>query len=66
MEKTIGEVFEYNGKKLKVVECNFGCENCFFDTGENCIADERLIGECAAYYREDKKSVIFKLLEVDR
>ena len=63
MERAIGEIFEYEGKKIKVVEGGFDCGNCFFDIGENCIANESLIGECAIHYREDKKSVIFKLLE---
>ena len=29
MERKIGEEFEYNGVKLKVVEEDF-CENCYF------------------------------------
>ena len=63
MEIAIGKVFEHEGKKFKVVEDNFNCENCFFDNGKNCTADDFLIKKCSDYYIEDEKAIIFKLLE---
>ena len=63
MERAIGEVFEFEGIKLKVVESVLGCMGCFFDAEKMCTANDCLVGECAICYREDKKSVNFKLLE---
>ena len=32
MERKIGEIFEYKGKRIQVRKSNGGvCENCFFD-----------------------------------
>ena len=61
MERAIGEIFEFDGEKLKVVECE-GCKGCFFDISYNCDADD-YVGECSDYFRKDGKNVIFKLLE---
>ena len=63
MERAIDEVFEFERKKLKVVEVDFlSCKGCFFNTNNNCVADD-YVGECSDYYRKDGKGVIFKLLE---
>ena len=61
MERAIGEVFEFEGKKLKVV-IGEGCGGCFFEY-EPCmdIVSER--GKCTKDHRKDDKSIIFKLLE---
>ena len=61
MERAIGEIFEFEGKKLIVVEGE-GCEGCFFDINDNCDTDD-YVGECSDYFRKDGKDVIFKLLE---
>ena len=63
MERKIGEVFEYNGVRLKVVEGDF-CENCYFrDKRENepCVRSEHILvsGVCSKTKREDHKSVQF-------
>lgn len=63
MERKIGEVFEYNGVRLKVVEGDF-CENCYFrDKRENepCVRSEHISvsGACSKQKREDHKSVQF-------
>lgn len=64
-ERQIGEVFEYQGKKLKVVETaeNF-CFDCYFFDGINCQRTEREGGECSDYKRADYKPVIF--VEADK
>ena len=57
MERKIGEIFEYNGKKYKV-EADAACERCaFFDL--NCGDFETTRGSCTYNKREDKTSVIF-------
>ena len=63
MERKIGEEFEYNGVRLKVVEGDF-CENCYFrDKRENepCVRSEHISvsGACSKQKREDHKSVQF-------
>ena len=35
MERKIGEVFEYEDKKLQVKEISIGCDGCFFDRQYN-------------------------------
>ena len=65
MERKVGEVFEYNGIKLKVVECEnveeFFCGDCFFqsETGDCCV-NEKCLGYCSYEYRKDNKDIIFK------
>ena len=60
MERKIGEVFEYEGKKLKVVETvNNLCFDCYFFDGVNCQRTEREGGECSDSKRADYKPVIF-------
>ena len=56
MERKVGEVFEYNGKKYIVKEIVEGCAGCAFY--DDCIG---LIGRghCSEQFRSDHKSVIF-------
>ena len=67
MERKIGEVFECNGVRLKVVEGE-GCENCYFHNlvpfGNVCKCGEymKIHGECGTI-REDGKSVQFVKVE---
>ena len=67
MERKIGEVFECNGVRLKVVEGK-GCKNCYFHElvpfDNVCKFDEYLDihGKCGAI-REDGKSVQFVKVE---
>ena len=67
MERKIGEVFEYNGVRLKVVEGE-GCENCYFHKitplRYACKLSEHLHihGNCGTV-REDGKSVQFVKVE---
>ena len=60
MERKIGETFEYEGKKLQVVEtANNLCFDCYFFDGVNCQRTEREGGECSDSKRADYKPVIF-------
>lgn len=60
MEYQVGEIFELNGKKYQVIEdVEFDCKNCSFDSTTCWHFDL----DCMSQYREDKKSVNFKLIE---
>ena len=58
MERKVGEIFEYNGVKLKVVreDVPFRCEDCYFqDLDASC---EKI--SCLWRERRDNENVIFK------
>ena len=58
MERKIGEVFEYEGKKLQVKEsASSGCDGCFFD--EQHIPCSKYVAGYCDKFRADKKKVIF-------
>ena len=57
MERKIGEIFEYESKKLQVKEsASSGCDGCFF-VGKCYLSFEA--GQCKAVNRTDRKNVIF-------
>ena len=60
MERKIGEIFEYKGKRIQVRKSNGGvCENCFFD--QICSSDTfDISGLCDEDVRDDGNSVYFK------
>lgn len=63
MERKIGEEFEYNGVRLKVVEGE-ECKNCYFvdkHKGKVCDRNKNISvsGFCSGTNREDSKSVEF-------
>lgn len=61
MERRIGEIFTFNGKKFEVVEGD--CEQCEF-AGEQCAGVEYDdVGECSENKRHDKTNVCFQLIE---
>ena len=60
MERKIGEAFEYEGKKLKVVEDERNvCFDCYFFDGVYCQKTGRERGSCERRERADYKPVIF-------
>ena len=60
MERKIGETFEFEGKKLKVMKDEEGsCDKCFFFKEDNCRSRNPTAGICNGYRRTDKKPVIF-------
>jgi hypothetical protein len=59
MTREIGEVFEYNGVKLIVVEETdyyFGCDKCYM-TGK--CSYEGIEGDCNENHTDDNKNRIF-------
>ena len=68
MERVIGEVFDFNGVKLRVedIDDSFSCNGCYF-YGHNCPCDgiryKNQIGKCFQFYRTDNKNVIFVEVE---
>lgn len=60
-EREIGEVFGYEGKKLKVVETKIStCHNCYFaDRDCDCENTRKVLRECISESRTDHKPVIF-------
>lgn len=61
MERKVGEVFKYNEVTLITIENN-SCEGCFFNDGNICTREARLI-LCSPMFRKDNKNVIFKEME---
>lgn len=60
MEKKIGDIFEYLGRKLKVVKSARDlCFGCYFFDDKHCQRIEREGGECSKSKRTDHNSVIF-------
>ena len=57
MERPIGEIFTYNGKKFEVVEGS--CDDCCFRYINCPLYDD--IGACVS--REDGKIACFKLIK---
>ena len=60
MEKKIGDIFEYLGRKLEVVKSARDlCFGCYFFDDKHCQRIEREGGECSKSKRTDHNSVIF-------
>lgn len=61
MERKIGDIFEYLGTKLEVIESE-SCEDCYFY--ENGCSERFTImtGVCVDWGRSDGKCVSFKEL----
>ena len=67
MERKIGEEFEYNGVRLKVVEA-YGCDKCYFHhlkyyPGACSSSEHYNIHGCCNISRNDRKSVQFVKVE---
>ena len=64
MERKIGETFEYDGVRLKVVEGRnqLSCAGCYiYDAGYDCdVTALEALGFCAGHDREDGKNVLFR------
>lgn len=58
-ERKVGEIFEYEGKKLKVEEkVSSDCYGCFFDE-QHILCSNKVLGYCGSEFRTDKKEIIF-------
>lgn len=62
-ERQIGEVFEYNGVKLKVrKKAAFeGCCDCYFNYKSRYLECSKAI--CLFLHRSDKQNVLFEEIE---
>lgn len=59
MERKVGEIFDYEGKKLEVIESKSdGCAGCFFDE-QHIPCSKNTLGYCGSEFRTDRKEVIF-------
>ena len=59
MERKVDEIFDYEGKKLKVIESKSnGCAGCFFDE-QHILCSNKVLGYCGSKFRTDKKEIIF-------
>ena len=68
MERKIGEIFEHNGTKLRVVDGGIysRCLRCYFkkENGNACIGCfVKGLGFCSATFREDDKNVFFEEIQ---
>ena len=64
MERKIGEVFDYQGKKLKVMEevQHEACKGCYFFE-EDCGQIRSIVGECEHQKRSDNNGVLFAITD---
>jgi hypothetical protein len=65
MERKLGEVFEFEGKKLKAVKSSNGsCKKCYFNNRLTaCGKISENFKNCSEQYREDSKNIVFKEVE---
>lgn len=65
MERRIGEIFEYDGVKLKVAKETRMCDGCFFRYNFKCRKSDQKIGECQAASRSDGGVVFVKVEDME-
>ena len=58
MERKIGEIFEYEGEKLKVIKAGTACDGCYFK-GKSCDNRNYDITGICGWTRKDNQSVRF-------
>ena len=59
IERKIGDIFDYKGKKLRVEKSDVcSCDGCFF-IGQCMSFCKEITGQCEAVDREDSNNVIF-------
>ena len=64
MERKIGEIFECDGKKLKVIEDPFiECDGCYFANERDCTDRLEIRGRCHSAKRKDGRNVTFKKIK---
>lgn len=64
MERRIGEIFEYDGVKLKVAKETRMCDGCFFKYNLKC-RESAQIGECQSASRSDGGVVFVKVEDME-
>lgn len=71
MERKVGEVFDFNGVKLRVERADdeTSCNGCYFrHPRRSCFGSGIIlcVGRCNTIARSDKESVIFVKVEDDK
>lgn len=61
MERKVGEVFEYNGVKLKVIKEIKICKDCYFNSIPKCGNFIQIRGECQSASRSDGGVIFVKV-----
>ena len=60
MERKIGEIFVFEGRKLKVEKAKpRSCDGCSL-VGQCCLEKRIVTGECIEEFRDDETDVIFR------
>lgn len=62
MERKVGEIFEYDGVKLRVEQESEACQGCYFNQFEQCYRYRSVRGECQSASRSSR-GVIFRKVE---
>lgn len=67
MERKIGEVFEYNGVKLRVEPEVYVCRGCYFkhDSDKWCTQYKSIRGECQKASRSDRGIIFVKVEDME-
>ena len=67
MDRKVGEVFDFDGHQLKVIEVKgFDCTGCFWeDKICNTFGVNDIAGDCTDIHRDDSTNVIFKEVNND-
>ncbi len=65
MERVIGEVFQYDSVKLRVVKnWKNKCNGCYFENKHICSKYRDLLGYCSSFCRDDNRDVIFREIKI--
>lgn len=65
MERKVGDIFEYDGVKLRVEKETRMCDDCFFKCSFKCNESIQKRGECQSASRSDVGVVFVKVEEKD-
>ena len=65
MERKKGEVFEYDGVKLRVEKETDECYGCFFHCNSKCWKSGQIRGECLSDSRSDGGVIFVKVNEME-
>jgi len=66
MTREIGDEFDCEGVRLKVVSAEVGCVGCYFAFGWECNNDPFKNGYCNSNYNENGVEVMNIFVEVDK
>lgn len=67
MDRKVGEIFDFDGHQIEVVEVkDYDCTGCFWED-KNCRKEvvNDIAGDCVDIHRDDSTNVIFKEVNND-